>query len=312
MLKPHGKYLYGINENVMTLYELEKKLQENSFKNNKIVMIQCVGARDETHTDCSRLCCIETIKNAITLKKQNSKADISILYRDMMSFGKYEEYYRESQEKFGIKYFRYLEDRPPKVKEQNGKLVVTTYDAMLGNWVEFPADKIVLTTPHIPSEGTDELQQILKVSRSPIGFFMEAHAKLRPSEFTQEGIYLCGQCQGPKELPTIIAQASGAASKACSLISKKFIETEPITAEVDREQCIGCELCNRLCPFGALEYVDGKANVVEAICKGCGICAASCPVSAIQMPYFKDEQILAQISAIFEERYTEVLKKENG
>lgn len=307
VLKPEGKYLYGQNRNVMTQLELEKRLKELKFAFEEAVMIQCVGARDEIRPSCSRTCCIEAIKNAINLKKLNPEGNVIILLRDMMTFGKYEDYYRKAQEEYGIKFVRYVPDRPPEVDvvEEDGKLKVTVYDASLGSNLEIMADKVILSTPHVSSEGIDELQKVLKVPRSTDGFFMEAHGKLRPLEFTSDGIFLCGSCQGPKEPSGIIAQASGAASKVCSMLSKGVIEAEATTAIIDEELCIACGRCVEVCPLGVISIVksdmgEDKARVNDAICKGCGTCASVCPNGAIAPRHFENTQILAMIDELLE------------
>lgn len=304
VLTPDGKYLYGQNENVMTQFELEKMLKKGDFTFETAVLIQCVGARDETHPSCSRTCCIETVKNAINLKKLNSSGDVIVLFRDMMTFGKYEEYYRKAQEEYGVKFVRYVPDRSPEVTEEDGKLAVTVYDTLLGSNLEIIADKIILSTPSVAPAGIDDLQKILRVPRSTDGFFMEAHAKLRPLEFTSDGIFLCGSCQGPKEPSAIIAQASGAASKVCSMLSKGVIETEATTAVVDTELCIACGRCVQVCPIGVISLVkhmgENKAHVNDATCKGCGTCASVCPNGAITPRHFESTQILAMIDKLLE------------
>jgi heterodisulfide reductase subunit A len=303
-LKPEGMYLYGKNPNVMTQGELEKKLKDG-LDYDTLVMIQCVGARDDKRPACSRVCCNEAIKNSIILKKKNPDGRVYVLFRDIMAFGKSEEYYKKSQEDFGVMYIRFVKENPPRVEERDGKLIVTVHDEMLGREIEIEADKLVLSTPQVPSEGTEELQKILKVPRSPDGFFMEAHAKLRPLEFTSDGIFLCGSCQSPKELSSVIAQASGAASKACSLLSKGVIETEATTSVVDEELCIGCGRCVEVCPFEAIALVENekreyKSSINDAICKGCGTCASVCPNLAITPRHFERAQIHAMVDALLE------------
>ncbi|MEE8402479.1 MAG: CoB--CoM heterodisulfide reductase iron-sulfur subunit A family protein [Candidatus Hydrothermarchaeaceae archaeon] len=302
VLKPEGKYLYGQNRNVMTQFELEKRLKKD-FVFEGAVMIQCVGARDETRPSCSRTCCIDAIKNAINLKTLNPEGDVTVLFRDMMTFGKYEEYYRKAQEEYGVNFVRYVPDRPPEVIEEDGKLKVTVYDSSLGSNLEIMADKVILSTPHISPKGIDELQKILKVPRSTDGFFMEAHIKLRPLEFMLDGMFLCGSCQGPKELSGVIAQASGAASKVCSMLSKGIIEAEATTAIVDEELCIACGRCAEVCPLGVISIVEKdtgeyKSSINDALCKGCGTCASVCPNSAITARHFERAQILAMIDEL--------------
>jgi heterodisulfide reductase subunit A len=304
-LKPDGNYLYGQNKEVMTQFELEGKLKESKFKFDSAVMIQCVGARDETRPSCSRTCCTEAIKNAINLKKLNPDGNVIILYRDMMTFGGFEEFYREAQEEHGVKFVRYVQEKPPEVKEEGEKLIVTVYDSVFGKNLEIIADHIILSTPDISQPGTDELQKVLKVPVGADGFFMEAHAKLRPLDFTSDGIFLCGSCQGPKDASSIIAQAAGAASRVCSMLAKGTIEAEATTALVDEELCIACGRCTEVCPFAAIEIIESesggeKARVIEAICKGCGTCASVCPNAAITPRHFEKSQIIAMIDELLE------------
>lgn len=305
VLRPDGKHLYGQNKNVLTQLELEKMLKESKFAFEQAVIIQCVGARDETRPPCARTCCIDAIKNAINLKNLNPEGNVIILFRDMMTFGKYEDYYKKAQEEYGVKFVRYVPERPPEVVEGDGKLKVTIYDTSLGSNLEIMADRVILSTPHVSPEGTDELQKILKVPRSADGFFMEAHAKLRPLEFTSDGIFLCGSCQGPKEQSGVIAQAAGVASKVCSMLSKGVIEAEAITAVVDEELCIACGRCTETCPLDVISIVkneagEDKALVNDAICKGCGACASVCPNGAITPRHFEKAQILAMIDELLE------------
>jgi heterodisulfide reductase subunit A len=295
--KPHGRFFYGEDPRVVTLLELEEKLK-GGLNYRSVVMIQCVAARGEEHSYCSRTCCAEAVKNAILLKQKRRDAQVFILYRDLMLFGRSEEYYARSQVEDGIRYLRYTPANPPEVMREKGELYVQVYDTHLGDVVRIRADLLVLATPQVPPSGIEELQKMLKVSRSDDGFFAEAHAKLRPLEFSSEGIYLAGNCQAPKELPQVIAQASGAAAKVVALLSRGAMESEAITAEVDEERCIGCGLCAELCPYGAPVIEEGKSRVVRVLCKGCGICAASCPGMAISMRHFRDEQILAQVKAV--------------
>jgi heterodisulfide reductase subunit A len=302
--KPEGKYLYG-NKNVMTQFELEKALKESKFTFENAVMIQCVGARDEARPSCSRTCCMDAIKNAVNLKRLNPDGNVIVLFRDMMTYGKYEEDYRKAQEEHGVKFVRYVPERPPEVAEEEGNLKVTVYDSALGSNLEITADRVILSTPQISPEGTDELQKVLKVPRTADGFFMEAHAKLRPLDFTSDGIFLCGSCQGPKETSGVIAQASGAASRVCAMLSKGVIEAEATTAVVDEGLCIACGRCTEACPLSVISIVtndkgEEKAQVNDAVCKGCGTCASVCPNAAITPRHFEKAQILAMIDELLE------------
>ncbi|MFQ5975914.1 MAG: CoB--CoM heterodisulfide reductase iron-sulfur subunit A family protein, partial [Candidatus Hydrothermarchaeales archaeon] len=303
--KPEGMYLYGKNPNVITQMELEDRFKKGDFTSENVVMIQCVGARDENLPGCSRTCCVDAVKNAKLLKEKNPNSRVFILYRDMMMFGIFEDGYRNSQSKLGVEFLRYSPEKPPTVEEKEGKLVVTVYDSLFGREIEIGADKIILSTPQVPSEGTEELQKILRVPLSPQGFFLEGHVKLRPLEFISDGLYLCGSCQSPKELSLAIAQAAGAASKVCSLLSHDIMETEATTSVVNEELCIACGRCIEICPFSAISFKENengeqKSWINSAMCKSCGLCASVCPNGAITPRHFSTPQIIAMIDALLE------------
>lgn len=303
-LKPHGMYFYG-EENVLTQEELESKLDNHRYEYHDVVMIQCVGARNKERPYCSRTCCADAVKNAMHLKTMRPYANVYILYRDMMTFGMYELDYKEAKD-MGIKFIRYgAEKQPAAVKTSEGKYVVKVIDSLLGKELLVDCDKLVLSTPQVPSDGTSDLQKVLKVPRSADGFFMEAHPKLRPLEFTSDGIFLAGRAQGPKEFTHAIAQASGAAARACALLSKEVMKTEATTAVVNEDLCIGCARCVETCVFGAISLVttdagELKSRVNPAMCKSCGACNAVCPNGAITARQFSREQITAMIDELLE------------
>jgi heterodisulfide reductase subunit A len=301
--KPES-YFYGKNPRVLTQNDLEKRLLQGSMTFGTTVMIQCVEARDENYTSCSRTCCIDAIKNAITLIRLDPNNRVIILYKDLMSFGIYEDLYRDSQITYGVEYMRYS-DQMPVVEDGQDFLKVHVFDPLIGREVEIAAEHLVLSTPQIPSEGSAELQKVLRVPRNNLGFFLEAHMKLRPLDFTSDGLFLCGNCHSPKELPLASAQALGAASRACALLSKGFIETEATTSIVNEELCIGCGRCVSVCPFSAISLVENnrgepRSSINTAMCKGCGLCASVCPNTAITPRFFATEQILAMIDAALE------------
>ncbi len=301
--KPTSNF-YGTNPRVLTQNDLERKLRSGSKRLGTTVMIQCVEARDETYTSCSRTCCIDAIKNAVTLRRLDPENRVIIMYKDLMSFGMYEDLYRDSQIQDGVEYIRYG-DKKPFVENGVDYFKVRVFDPLIGREIEMAADYLVLSTPQIPSEGYDGLQKALRVPLNSMGFFLEAHMKLRPLDFTSDGIFLCGNCHSPKELPLATAQALGAASRACALLSKGFIETEATTSIVDQELCIGCGRCVEVCPFNAISLLENdvgepKSFINTAMCKGCGLCAAVCPNTAITPRFFGTKQILAMIDAALE------------
>ena len=299
--KPKG-YLYGDSSRVLTQLELEQKLARGkSFLKNarNIVMIQCVGSRGDDMTHCSRLCCTQAVKNALKLKELKPEANIFILYRDMRTYGFYEDLYREARAK-GIKFLRYTPDRKPEVLKAGRGIKVRVFDRLLGEDLEIPASLVVLSAGIAPGEN-EEISKLLKAPLTSEGFFLEAHAKLRPVELAVDGVFLCGLAHGPKSLEESVAQAKAAAAKAAIPLAKGRVAVAPIVSRVNKDACIGCGICESLCPFNAIRLVkEGKrkkAETITASCKGCGICASHCPTLAISMGGFTDEAIMAQIHA---------------
>ncbi len=299
--KPVGMYEYKENENVVTQLELEQLLKKGELeKPKKVVMIQCVGAREKTgRTYCSRICCMVALNNAMLLKKLYPDVEISILFRDLQTYAEYEDSYLEARENF-INFIRYEQDKPPQVTSKaDGKLAVTVYDAYLDAEIEMDSDLVVLSTPLIQHEGGRKLSSTLKVPVGSDGFFMEAHPKLRPVDFASEGIYVCGTAHGPKDVTESIAQAYAAASRAGIPMAARKIKTNAVKASVDMEICVGCDACVVSCIFDAIAASPfGQPYIIEANCKGCGVCAAECPMGSMQLIHFKDEQIVAAIEAL--------------
>ena len=287
------EYLYGKEKNVVTQSELEQLIAQKKFSAKRVVMIQCVGSRDETRTYCSRTCCGEAIKNALKIKELNPKAEIYILYKDIRTYGFKEKYYKEAAEK-GIIFIRYDDGDKPVVENKNG-LQVEVKDLILNQKLLLKPDLLVLSTGMLPEDGTEELGKMLKLPITKDGFFLEAHMKLRPVDFATEGVFLCGKAHSPKYIEECIAQASAAASRACTILSKESLESEPLISQVDTELCIGCGLCKEACPYSAIEVEEGKAEVNPALCKGCGLCVATCRSGAIQQKGFKDQQLISMI-----------------
>jgi heterodisulfide reductase subunit A len=236
------------------------------------------------------------MKNAQLILDHEPDTDVTIYYMDIRAFGKgFEEFYKRSQEKYGIKFIR---GRPATVLENPDKtLTIRSEDTLLGKVTEYDYDMVVLSVGLQPPEGAEELRQTLALSRSADGFLMEAHPKLRPVDTLTDGIYLAGVSQGPKDIPDAVAQASGAAARAAIPMIKGEVEIEPIIASVDEDVCGGCEVCLELCPYGAVERIDEKAHINIALCKGCGTCVAACPSGALDQAHFKTSQIFAQIEA---------------
>jgi len=303
---------FGEQKNVITQLQLERFLSKNGPTKGRLVLastgkvpksvvfILCAGSRNPDRPYCSRICCAVALKNAMLIKKQLPETEIFLLYRDIRTFGKgLEVYYGEARE-LGINFFKFSAEDPPQVrgKTEDGQLQIFVNDPILGMSVEIPSDLTVLVEPMTPSQDTAKLGSTLGVSRSPDGFFREAHPKLRPLDTSTDGIYLAGVAQGPKDITESLIQASGAASRAVIPLSKGRIEVEPIVAAIDEKLCSGCGTCVALCPYSAIKKDErGIARVTEAMCKGCGTCAASCPERAIEIYHFTDEQIRAQALA---------------
>jgi len=303
------EYLYGEDDRVMTHLELEEQIakkEERVINARSLVMIQCVGCRNEDRNYCSRVCCSESIKNALKLKELNPGMDIYILFRDIRTYGFKEDYYREAAGK-EVRFIRYEPDEQPRVEaaeDEEGRPVlrVTVTDPILGQKLAIDADLIALAAAVIPSAGTREVAGLFKVNLSPDGFFKEAHVKLRPVEFATDGIYLCGMAHYPKFIPETINQAYGAAGRVLTLLSRDAVTASGSVCEVNEQKCMGCGACIAVCAYGAIELREtrqGKKAVVNPIlCKGDGLCNAKCPTGAIQLKHFTDEELLSQIDAM--------------
>ncbi|MBC7190557.1 CoB--CoM heterodisulfide reductase iron-sulfur subunit A family protein, partial [Candidatus Aerophobetes bacterium] len=299
------EYLYGKDERIITQRALEKLIfckKLNITSGTSVVMIQCVGSRDEKRPYCSRICCAEALKNALEIKKINKKADVYIVFRDIRTYSFREDFYRKAREE-GVVFIRYSEKEKPDVRINGKKLEVIVKDQVLGEKLLIPADLVVLSTGVVAPDANQELSKLLKVPLNQDGFFMEAHAKLRPVEFATEGVFLCGLAHSPKFIEESIWQADACASRACTILSRGKIEIEGEIARVNEVKCSGCRLCEKICPYGAIEIKVKKvlgrekevAQVNAALCKGCGACSASCRSGSIDLKGFSSEQILAQI-----------------
>jgi len=300
------EYLYGKHPNVLTQHELEEEIANGQFKAKTVVMIQCVGARNEKRPNCARICCGQAIKNALKIKEVNPEAEVYVLYKDIRSYGFKEDFYREAASK-GVIFINYEDEKKPQVTEKNGKLKVTFLEPVIKQNVEIEPDLVVLSAATIPNPDNKHIAEMLKVPLTKDGYFLEAHMKLRPVDFATEGIFLCGMAHSPKYIDESIAQACAAAARAATILSKPMLEMEGIVANVDEDLCSGCRICEYLCPYGAIEMQekDGKftAHVIEALCKGCGACGTACPTKAIIMGHFTTEEILAQVKAALMEAY---------
>jgi len=320
-----SEYLYGKTERVITQREFEERLSTNfqfpisNFQS--VVMIQCVGSRNDEHPWCSRVCCATAVKNALSFKKTYPEKNVYILYRDIRTYGLKEDYYQKAREK-GVIFIHFEEDRPPEIDNKGGELTISIAEPILKRKLLIPTDLLVLSAGIIPREGREELAKMLKVPLNEDGFFLEAHMKLRPVDFASDGIFLCGTCHSPKFIDESIAQAAGASSRAMTVLSRDYIEAGGAVAYVDEELCRGCGECIKVCEYGAIELIEKEvtgltgwspskimvANVKGVVCKGCGACSVACPSSAISAQHFTTEQIESMIKAAVYRQKTGVRK----
>ena len=294
------EYLYGNDPRVLTQHELEERLSDGDFKAKNVVMIQCVGARNEERPNCARICCGQAIKNALKIKQKSPDTEVCVLYKDLRAYGFKEDYYRDAANK-GVLFINYEDERKPVVSNDGGKMKVTFWEPVLKEEVELEPDLVVLSAATVPNPDNKHVAEMLKVPLTKDGFFLEAHMKLRPVDFATDGVYLCGMAHSPKYIDESIAQACATAARATTILSKDKLEMEGIVANVSEDLCSGCRVCEYLCPYGAVEVreKEGKpvAHVIEALCKGCGACGTACPTQAIAMGHFTTEEILAQVKA---------------
>ncbi|MCX6348589.1 MAG: FAD-dependent oxidoreductase, partial [Candidatus Aureabacteria bacterium] len=289
------EYLYGVSKNVVTQKELEERLGKGEAF-DKVAMIQCVGSRDTERPYCSRVCCLTAVKNALKIKETNPRAEVYILYRDMRTYGFSEVHYQEAREA-GVVFLRYEEDRKPEVREKDGKIRVKFYNYLLEREVELEASTLVLSAGIVMPPDVSDLSQMLKVPLTADRMFLEAHAKLRPLDFSSDGIYLCGLAHGPKTLRESVSQGLGAAARAATLLSRSEIQARARPASLKERTCSGCGLCVEICPFDAreLDAETGKAKVIEVLCQGCGACLVACPNASSRQEGFEKAQVLAMI-----------------
>jgi len=301
------EYMYGSDERVITQRDLEGKLAEGDFNAKRVVMIQCVGSREDDRMYCSRICCSQAVKNALKIKENYPDADVFVLYRELRTYGFNESYYTEARKK-GIHFVRYELDSKPVVSSTDERLKVETTDLVLKATLDIDCDMVVLAPAIVPQDDAENVAKMLKVPITKEKFFLEAHMKLRPVDFATDGVFLCGLAHSPKPMEESIAQAMGAASRAATVLAKDEMELDPTISEVIDANCDGCAYCIDPCPFNALtliEYVRGNAikktvERNEALCKGCGVCMATCPKSGIFVRNFKLEQIEAMVDAALE------------
>lgn len=297
-----GAFLYGKDPRVLTQRELERRIHEGTLGSpKKVLMIQCVGSRDEKHPYCSRVCCIQAVKNALRLKEISQETEVTVLYRDMRTYGLYERYYAKAREK-GVLFVRFGDKGMPTVEKNAELLAIRFFDPLLGKEVTLFADLVVLSTGIVPHDDASSLSKLLKVPLTQDGFFLEAHVKLRPVDFATEGIYVCGLAHGPKLAEESILQAKAAVARLMTVLSKDTLLSEAQIATVDAKKCVACGDCERVCQYQAIRvnWEKGVAEVNRALCKGCGLCSATCRSGAVQVFGFTKEAILAEVEYLYE------------
>ena len=263
-------------------------------------MIQCVGSRNEDHPYCSRVCCTQALKNAIVLKRKLPDARITVLYRDIRSYGFREMLYREARQA-GVVFLEYDDADLPEVMGEDGeRLQVQVAVQPEGEKLRLEADWVILSTGIEPEPGNPELAKLLKIPINETGFFLEAHVKLRPVDFAAEGIYLAGLAHSPRSVDETISQAQAAAVRTVALLSHTQLEATPIVASVNPRLCAACGICVQVCPYGArlLEPGMAHAEVIEVLCQGCGACVVACPNKASQQKGFEFKQIFSMLDAV--------------
>jgi len=294
------EYLYGQDPRVMTQLELAERMEKGQLDHPRnVVMIQCVGSRNEENPNCSRICCQTAIKNALHLKALDPDVNVYVLYRDIRTYGLLEEYYTEARKK-GVFFFRFDPEDPPAVESSKDGVEVTFIDHVLKRRLKVTADLLALSAG-MQAQDTEELSSILKLARTAEGYFMEAHVKLRPVDMATEGIVVCGTAHSPKLLSESISQAYAASARAITFLSQPNLTLSAVTAQVEADKCASCLICVRSCPYGVPRInADGVSEIDEALCHGCGICCAECPAKAIQLNWYEDDQILCKVEALLE------------
>lgn len=296
------EYLAAEDSRVISQLDLEDRLKNGGLDTDteNIFMIQCVGSREEGREYCSRLCCTQAVNNAIFIKERNPEADITILYREMRTYGFYEDRYRQARN-LGINFVRYDIDNKPEVKAKTDGLKITYREPVTGKEITQNGDLLVLAKAITSGTDNQTLSQQLKVPLNEDGFFLEAHVKLRPVDFATDGVYLCGLAHGPKNLGEAIAQSKAAASRAATVLASDYLLTEAMVAAVNPDLCSGCGACEDVCAYQAvaINEATGTAEVNSVLCKGCGSCSAVCRSHAVDLQGFSNQQLVDEMEALF-------------
>jgi len=312
---PMAQYGYGRLDNIYTSLDIERMLNSTGPTGGRVLLkngqapravgiIHCVGSRDEEqHRYCSCVCCMYALKFAHLVKERCPEAEVYNLYIDMRALGKgFEEFYsRVLHEGANV-----IRGKAAEVvqagwsKREEGMLLIRCEDTLIGRFREIPVDMVVLCNAIEPRRDADRVARMFGLSRSPDGFFLERHPKLDPVATTSDGLFIAGCAQGPKDIPQSVAQAAAAAARMLATISKGVVEIDPVRAEINEEYCSGCRICNALCPYNAIDYLEAKnvSCVNSTLCKGCGTCVAACPAGAITGYGFNDRQIQAELEGV--------------
>jgi len=301
------EFLYGKCERVVTQAELEGLIVTKQFEGlapRTVVMIQCVGARNKEHPECSRICCIVAVKNALRIKSIDPGTEVFVLYKDVRTYGFTEDRYREARGK-GVHFIRYSDEAPPVVRDEGGRLSVDLKDTVIGKRLSIQTDLLVLSAAVHPNPDNEQLAKVFKVAIGNDGFLLETHMKMSPVDFSTEGVFLCGLAHGPKDLGEAMVQALAAASHAYNLLAKGHLTGEVIIAQVNPDKCRGCGRCEEACEFAAIHVVTEAIGNVErmvskvdpARCKGCGRCSVVCCNKSIAMGHFTTAQVNGIVGA---------------
>jgi heterodisulfide reductase subunit A-like polyferredoxin len=296
------EYLYGEHPRVMTQLEMENFLADHPDQLGEaptVVMIQCVGSREPEHQYCSRVCCGEAVKNALTIKALRPQARVFILYRDIRTYGLKEIYYKKARD-LGVQFIRFEPERRPEVTAAGDALQISVFDQNLKAPIQLTADYLTLSAAIRPHPASREIAKMFKLPLDADGFFMEAHMKLRPLDFASSGIFLSGLAHSPKFVEEAIAQGQGAAARALGVLAQEELYVGGQVACVDPQRCVICLTCVRTCPYGVprVDQAEGVVTIDPAACQGCGNCASACPRKAIEVRHHRDRQFISKICAI--------------
>ncbi len=323
-LDKYDEYAYSQSPDVVTSLEFERLMNaagptagtllrpSDRTHPHTLVFVQCVGSRcDDSRgkSYCSKICCMYTAKHAMLCREKYPDTEVYVFYIDVRTPGKnFDEFYRRAVEEYGV---HYIKGQVGKVTPENGKLKVQAADLLSNEQIHIDADMVILATAIEPDKSARPLATMLTASMDTNDFFTEAHPKLRPVESPTAGIFLSGACQGPKDIPETVAQASAAAAKAIGLLVKDKLTCNPCVAQADEMMCNGCSSCEKVCPYGAITYSDKEfrgpnrttllrrvASVNPAVCQGCGACTVACPSGAMDLKGFSTSQIMAEVDAI--------------